>query len=111
MSMSVMKKVVLLSWTVVSFGASAFARAEAAATVATPAPWIAKSDGNARLVLEAFAPFGPEGAGRVGLEGYDEQVRDLGPGIFERNRKGSGQSSTGRPITTSFSDKACCPRP
>jgi uncharacterized protein (DUF885 family) len=62
--------------------------ASAQATPAsTPAPWIARSDANARLILEAFARFGPEGAGRLGLEGYDEQVLDLQPGTFERRRQ------------------------
>ena len=82
-----MRKAVLVSCLVSFFGAGRFAGAQTAAVVATPAPWIARSDANARLVLEAFARFGPEGAGRVGLEGYDEQVRDLGPSVFERNRK------------------------
>jgi hypothetical protein len=48
--------------------------------------WIAKSDANARLVLEASARFSPEGAGRLGLEGFDEQVLDLKPGILARTR-------------------------
>jgi len=46
--------------------------------------WIARSDRNARLVLETLARFGPEGAGRLGVEGLDEQVLDLESGVFER---------------------------
>jgi Bacterial protein of unknown function (DUF885) len=67
----------------------AFAQATPPAT--SPAPWIARSDANARLILETFARFGPEGAGRLGLEGYDEQVLDLQPRIFERNREAMQQ--------------------
>ncbi len=51
--------------------------------------WIAKSDQNARLVLEALARFGPEGAGRLGIDGLDEQIVDLKPGIVERTRAAS----------------------
>jgi Bacterial protein of unknown function (DUF885) len=61
--------------------------AQGAAPASSPSPWIARSDANARLILETFARFGPEGAGQLGLEGYDEQVVDLAPGIFERNRQ------------------------
>jgi hypothetical protein len=46
--------------------------------------WIAKSDANARLVLETAARFSPEGAGRLGLEGLDEQVLDLKPELVKR---------------------------
>jgi hypothetical protein len=66
------------------------ATAQAAAQAApapSPSPWIARSDANARLVLDTFAHFGPEGAGQVGLEGYDDQVLDLGPGLFDRTQK------------------------
>ncbi len=61
---------------------------------ALPAPavdtaWIAKSDQNARLILETLARFGPEGAGRLGVEGLDEQILDLKPGIVERTRAAS----------------------
>jgi hypothetical protein len=59
----------------------------AAQPAAAPAAWIARSDANARLILEAFARFSPEGAGQLGLEGYDEEVLDLKPGVFERRRR------------------------
>jgi len=63
------------------------AAATPAGPAKTPPAWVAKSDGNARLVLEALARFNPEGAGRLGLEGYDEQVVDLKPGVYERGQK------------------------
>ena len=82
-----MKRAVLLLLVVSPIVLSSLASAQATAPTPSPAPWIARSDANARLILETFARFGPEGAGRLGLEGYDEQVQDLLPGVFERNRK------------------------
>jgi hypothetical protein len=71
----------------VAFASTGGAAAQpAAAPAKAPAAWIARSDANARLILEAVARFNPEGAGRLGLEGYDDQVMDLRPGRFERNR-------------------------
>ena len=53
--------------------------------------WVARSNENARLALEPLARFAPEGAGQLGLEGYDEGVLDLKPNLTERtlteNRK------------------------
>ena len=77
---------VLASAFVLAFTGSAPTQPTAAPAKA-PAVWIARSDANARLILETFARFSPEGAGRLGLEGYDEQVVDLLPGRFERSRK------------------------
>jgi Bacterial protein of unknown function (DUF885) len=65
-------------------------RGQAAAThtdVKAPSDWIAKSDANAKVVLESLARFNPEVASRLGLEGYEEQVIDLKPGAFERAQK------------------------
>jgi len=62
--------------------------AAAAASSAKTAPaWIARSDANARLVFEVLARFSPEEAGELGVDGYDEQVLDLKPGVFERSQK------------------------
>ena len=46
--------------------------------------WVAESNANAQVVLESFARFAPEGAGRLGVDGLDEEVLDLRPRIFER---------------------------
>lgn len=48
------------------------------------APWIAKSDASAQLLLQVFARFSPEGAGQIGVAGLDEQVLDLQPRLYER---------------------------
>jgi hypothetical protein len=47
--------------------------------------WVATSDANAQLVLGAMSRFSPEGAGRLGVDGLDEEISDLGPGIYERS--------------------------
>jgi hypothetical protein len=47
--------------------------------------WIAKSNEHAQIVLEVMSKFSPEGAGSLGIDGLDEQISDLGPGIYERS--------------------------
>ena len=51
--------------------------------------WVAESDKHAQLVLEVLATFNPEGAGRLGVDGLDEEIADLGPGIYERGVQAS----------------------
>jgi hypothetical protein len=62
----------------------------AAATLApardVPA-WVAKSDANARILLDVFARFSPEAAGQLGVEGVDERIADFGPEVFDRSQK------------------------
>ena len=53
--------------------------------IAKDADWIEKSNAHAQVVLDVFAEFSPEGAGSLGVDGLDEQILDLGPGIHERN--------------------------
>ena len=63
----------------------AAAHAQAAAPRPKPA-WVTRSDENAKVLLDVQARFGPEGAGQIGLDGYDEQILDLTPGRDERLR-------------------------
>jgi len=53
------------------------------ATAAEPG-WVEKSNAHAQVVLDSFARFSPEGAGSLGVDGLDEQILDLGPGIVQR---------------------------
>ena len=56
--------------------------------VAAPAfadDWVARSDANAHMVLDVLSKFSPEGAGSLGVDGLDEEISDLGPGIHERS--------------------------
>jgi hypothetical protein len=54
-----------------------------AAAAATP-EWVSRSNEHARVLLELDARFSPEGAGRLGVEGVDEKIADLGPGVTQR---------------------------
>jgi uncharacterized protein (DUF885 family) len=40
----------------------------------TPPAWIARSNENAQLLLNLTAKYSPEGAGRQGIQGLDEQI-------------------------------------
>ena len=51
--------------------------------------WVESSNEHAELVLELFAELSPEGAGSLGVDGLDEQIVDLGEGIYERSQEKS----------------------
>ena len=59
--------------------------AAAPVALADDADWVEKSNEHAQVVLEVMSQFSPEGAGRIGVDGLDEQITDLGPGIYERS--------------------------
>ncbi|MGH9658543.1 MAG: hypothetical protein ACRD96_08360 [Bryobacteraceae bacterium] len=59
----------------------------AVAAFAQPAAWVARSNENAKLLLDVTARFFPEGAAQLGLEGLDERIMDLSPGAPERLRE------------------------
>ncbi|HZW87687.1 MAG TPA: DUF885 domain-containing protein [Myxococcaceae bacterium] len=59
----------------------------AAPVLAAPAPdWVRESDAVAQPMLKVIAQFAPEGAQRLGVEGVDDKIVDLGPGYDERYR-------------------------
>jgi hypothetical protein len=47
--------------------------------------WVKKSNEHAQVVMEILAKFSPEGAGSLGVDGLDEMILDLRPGIQERS--------------------------
>ena len=51
--------------------------------------WVQRSNEIAYKVLESGARFAPEFAGQTGVTGYDEEIFDLGPGLFERQIQNS----------------------
>ena len=51
--------------------------------------WVSKSNEYANMILQDIARFNPENAGGLGVDGLDEQIRDLGPGVFERSMESS----------------------
>ncbi len=56
---------------------------------ADEADWVSKSNEYANLLLQEVARFSPESAGGIGVDGLDEEIRDLGPGIFDRSMESS----------------------
>ena len=48
--------------------------------------WITRSNAEARILMEVYARFYPESAGRFGMAGLDGRVVDLGPARSERLR-------------------------
>ena len=54
------------------------------ATSANGIDWVEKSNTHAQIVLEAVAKFNPESAAAVGVDGLDEEIRDLKPERYER---------------------------
>ena len=53
---------------------------------AAPA-WVARSNQNAEVLLKTISDFSPEGAGQLGMTGFDDKILDLKPGIYERSQK------------------------
>jgi hypothetical protein len=74
----------LLAFGTAPIDAAQTAPAASPASTAPRPSWILKSDENAQVVLKIIARFSPEGAGQIGVPGLDEQVLDLGPGLYER---------------------------
>ena len=52
--------------------------------IAADAPWIEESNQNAEVLLEGLARYQPETAANLGVQGYDEAVMDLKPGVVQR---------------------------
>lgn len=49
--------------------------------------WVTRSNEQAKVLLEVDAKFAPEGAARTGVEGVDEAITDLSPGVNQRARQ------------------------
>ncbi len=54
--------------------------------------WVARSDQDAKLLLEVDARFYPEGAASLGISGLDDQTIDLKPQFQERHRDATEQA-------------------
>jgi hypothetical protein len=57
-----------------------------AAAPITPS-WVAQSNQNAQVLIQGTARFSPEGAGKLGVDGLDEQIMDLKPGFIDRQKQ------------------------
>ena len=49
--------------------------------------WVVKSNRYSQVVLAALAKLSPESAGSMGVDGLDEEITDLGPGVYERGQE------------------------
>jgi uncharacterized protein (DUF885 family) len=66
-------------------GAGQTPAAQPAASAAPRAPaWVARSNQHAKTLLTVMARLSPEGAGQIGVDGYDEAITDFSPGYEER---------------------------
>lgn len=52
----------------------------------TPPAWVARSNQDAKVLLDVEARFNPEAAAQQGVEGVDDKVIDLGPNVEQRRR-------------------------
>jgi hypothetical protein len=57
---------------------------------ATDLPWVARSNDNAKLLLDVLAKYSPETASRIGVNGYDEAITDLRTDQYERQKSDFG---------------------
>jgi hypothetical protein len=53
----------------------------------SPPAWVAKSNVNSQLLVAIMAHYQPEGAASQGVQGLDEQISALPPGVSERLRR------------------------
>ena len=68
---------------------SAVALAFTLPATAAEQPWVAKSNLNAKLLLEEKARLAPEQASSLGVDGYDEKISDLSRDLFEDEKRGT----------------------
>ena len=54
--------------------------------------WVQRSNDIAYKVLEANAKFAPEFSGQSGIDGYDEEIFDLGEKLYERQQATAEQN-------------------
>jgi Bacterial protein of unknown function (DUF885) len=51
---------------------------------AAPRDWVARSNANAKILLDVVARLSPESAGRMGVDGLDEAIADYSDGYEDR---------------------------
>ncbi|TXH04982.1 MAG: DUF885 domain-containing protein [Nevskiaceae bacterium] len=68
------------------FAGALLAALAGVAAAAEPA-WVTESNRNAQVLLTPLAQFSPESAQELGVDGYDEQVTDLKPQVYERSNR------------------------
>lgn len=56
----------------------------ATSTFAAEQSWIEESNRHSKVLLEVLARYSPESAASLGVEGYDDEILDLKPGVVQR---------------------------
>jgi len=56
------------------------------------ADWVKESNQDAMVLLKVTAQFAPEFAGRSGVDGLDDKIVDLKPGVYERRQEAGKQA-------------------
>ena len=46
-------------------------------------PWVTRSNGNAKLLLDVLAKYSPETASQLGVDGYDEAITDFTRDLYD----------------------------
>ena len=80
-----MKRLALLALLAAACGGEAGSKAPAAVPSSSPG-WVARSDANAKLLLDVNAKYLPEEAAAFGVDGLDDRVLDWTPGHDARQR-------------------------
>ena len=68
-------------------GALTFLLVSVGAIAAPEQAWMQESNRNSQVLLDTIAQFSPESAQELGVDGYDEQVTDLKPQVYERSNQ------------------------
>ena len=55
----------------------------AAVAQAAEAPWVARSNDSAKVLLQVLAKYSPESASQIGVDGFDEAIVDLSQDQFD----------------------------
>jgi uncharacterized protein (DUF885 family) len=82
-----MKKKTMLRALLSALAFSAVYSSACAPAYAAEQTWVTKSNGNAKLLLQVMGKYSPEGAGRLGVDGLDEQITDLSRDLFDIKNK------------------------
>ncbi len=82
-----MKKKTMLRALLSALAFSAVYSSTCAPAYAAEQTWVTKSNGNAKLLLQLMGKYSPEGAGRLGVDGLDEQITDFSRDLFDIKTK------------------------
>lgn len=68
-------------------GAITLAFASLPGIAAAEPGWVAKSNDNAKLLLNLMAKYSPESASGLGVDGYDEQITDMSRDLYDASSR------------------------